>query len=114
MGILNALWKSYQNWQDEKESSSDYDDYEPSYPDRGGSSLPRGYARIQWQGYYIDYENHTRYCSGVEGVCEMGLAQRILNNENNSAIHWLRKVIPDFYEAESNAGAFPWIVESNY
>ena len=113
MGLLDLLWKSYQGMQEER-SSRDDDEWSPDYSERNRSSLPPRSARVEWKGYYRDYEGRTRYCSGVSAVVDIEMASRLSNNDRGITVQWLRQSVPGFCQPESNnSGAYASIVEQN-
>lgn len=89
MGLLDLLWKSYQGMQEERESNS----YEGD--DDNSSDLPYGYVRIQWSGWYNAVDGNVYQCPGVERICRIDEAQRIVNDWNFTEL-WLRQAIPGF------------------
>ena len=120
MGLLDLLWKSYQSMQEERrcrddEWSPNYDDeWSPNYDEHNRSSLPPRSARVEWSGYYRDYDGIPRYCSGVSAVVEIGMACRLENNDRGITVQWLRQCIPGYCQPESdNSGAYARIVERN-
>lgn len=119
MGILDFLWRSYQEMQEER-SNGKYDDEDednglsPDYPERKQSLLPPRKALVEWDGYYRDYEGHKRYCRGVSALVDIEMASRLCNNDRGITVQWLRQSIPGYSQPESdNSGAYARIVEVN-
>lgn len=114
MGLLKKVWNKLGDVYDEgqqidyndEDNGVDIDSY---YSQR--NTLPYGTVRLGWQGYYYDYAGLSRW-GETEGIFELGLARRMMNNENDSAVHWLKKSIPDFCEPQSPP--YPHAIESNY